>query len=191
MIRRNQWYFFSHFRPAGVKWIFELIFSNNSTWLLSAGSLSILLWWGSREGTESCSPQRRILTKYCLETFLHYRRYKLNGLLVLTPYSTTAICVLDLFGKLGWKLKHILYSGIHAAHDFENSKSGFWSTICQKLLKVSLVKDRKTLYKGFFLITLLLLLFIWIGTYQICFSTNNLDYCALWYTTIWFNTKGG
>ena len=135
MIRRNQLYFLSHFRPAEVKWIFELIFSNNSTWLLSAGSLSILLWWGSREGTESCSPQRRVLTKYCLEPFLHYRRYKLNGL------HPTAICVLDLFGKLGWKLKHILYSGIHAA-----SKSGFWSTICQKLLKVPLVKDRKTLY---------------------------------------------
>jgi hypothetical protein len=190
MIRRNQLYFLSHFRPAEVKWIFELIFSNNSTWLLSAGSLSILLWWGSREGTESCSPQRRVLTKYCLEPFFALLKIQIEW---STPYSTTAICVLDLFGKLGWKLKHILYSGIHAAHDFENSKSGFWSTICQKLLKVSLVKARKTLYKGFFMIY----------TSSTSFHLNRdisdfvfpliiliIVHCDIC-TTIWFNTKGG
>ena len=99
-------FFLSHFRPAEVKWIFELIFSNNSTWLLSAGSLSILLWWGSREGTKSCSPQRIVLTKS----------------LLVTIYQTLRSVFEISFRKFRWKSESILYS-IHAARNLENSKS--------------------------------------------------------------------
>ena len=88
-----------------------------------------------------------------------------------TPYSTTAICVLDLFGKLGMKIK--TYSVLR-----HTCSSWFW-----KLKIRFLVNNMPKIAKSFFSqrqenivcirdfswFTLLLLLFIWIGTYQILF----------------------